>query len=228
MHIVFSGLDGAGKSTQIDLLIEHLKSQGHQPVYLWTRGGYTPLMNSLKDGLRRVSGNKAIPSSGPSEQRDKTLARPSIRKVWLHLAILDLIWIYAVKVRMWQSQGKVVVCDRYLDDTLLDFRQNFPQEDVERWLAWRLLRFLSAKADAIFLLLIPVDVSLKRSQQKDEPFPDSPEVLAWRLAEYQKLAQQRHWQILDGCQPLESVAIQIQSTVQSVNERGIVEPADAY
>ena len=223
MHVVFSGVDGAGKSTQINLLMDHLRAQGRQPVYLWTRGGYTPWFNTLKDGMRRLSGGKAMPSAGPSKQREQTLGRPAIRKLWLTLAILELVWIYGVQIRWWQLRGKVVVCDRYIDDTLLDFRHNFPQEDVAQWPLWTLLGVAAAKPNVTFLLLVPVEESLRRSQQKNEPFPDSPETLRWRLAHYEELAARRTWHVFDGRMPLTEIAAALRVIVnQKTDHQSVV------
>ena len=225
MQVVFSGIDGAGKSTQINLLIEALQKQGKCSCYLWTRGGYTPFFNLLKDCIRCLSGGKAIPTAGPSAQRTQTLGRPAVRKLWLALAMLDLLWLYGVQVRWWQLRGKVVICDRYLDDTLLDFRQNFPQEGVEQWWLWQLLHCVAAKADVTFLFLVPVEESLKRSQQKNEPFPDTPAVLTWRLAHYEQLAKQRSWHVFDGRRPRLEIAAEICEIVNKVQQHPGAVPA---
>ena len=47
--IAFSGLDGAGKSTQIDLVAKKYKSLGSKSIILWARGGYTPGMKFIKN-----------------------------------------------------------------------------------------------------------------------------------------------------------------------------------
>ena len=47
--IAFSGLDGAGKSTQIDLVAKKHNSKGSKSLILWARGGYTPGMRILKN-----------------------------------------------------------------------------------------------------------------------------------------------------------------------------------
>jgi len=88
--IVFSGLDGAGKSTQIELLKKYFEQNQKPVLVFWSRGGYTPGFVLLKNILRIVSG-KRLPKSGHSEERDKAIANPNIQRVWLSIAILDLI-----------------------------------------------------------------------------------------------------------------------------------------
>ena len=48
MIIVFSGLDGAGKSTQIEILRKKLMHGGSSSKILWARGGYTPCFELVK------------------------------------------------------------------------------------------------------------------------------------------------------------------------------------
>ena len=48
MLISFSGVDGAGKSTQISLIANLLSNNNIPFTYLWARGGYTPGFETLK------------------------------------------------------------------------------------------------------------------------------------------------------------------------------------
>lgn len=218
--IVFSGLDGAGKSTQIQRLVERLRSQGQSPVIYWTRGGYTPLFSAVKAALRRLSRGRAVPQAGPSQQRSQALARPAVQRLWLALAMVDLLWIYGVQVRWQRWRGRVVLCDRYLGDSELDFRLNFPQQPFQRWLLWRLLAWATPQPDASFLLLIPVEESIRRSQMKHEPFPTPPDLLAQRLRGYETLAGRGLWQmVLDGRQPVDDLATGIALAVDAAQER---------
>jgi len=109
MVIVFSGLDGAGKSTQIELLLEYLRQQGQRPVYLWVRGEYTPVFSAVKAFVRRLSGGRVVPPSGHSTARTQAMGQPWKRRLWLTLALLDLVLVYGVQVRWWRWRGRSVV-----------------------------------------------------------------------------------------------------------------------
>lgn len=200
MLIAFSGLDGAGKSTQIRLLVASLRASGRRVAEFWSRGGYTPLFNGAKAILRRV--RPSLPAAGHSSERSRRLSSPLVRRMWLHLAIVDLLFWYALWIRWKRLAGWVVVCDRYLIDTALDFERNFPEENVQHWFSWRLLERLTPRPSAGFILLVPVEESVRRSRRKGEPFPDSCETLEWRRSRYAGLAAAgREWQVLDGRVP---------------------------
>lgn len=213
MLIAFSGLDGAGKSTQIDVLMKALRDEGRQPVLLWARGGYTPLFNSLKSLARRITRGKALPPGGRSQARSQAFSKPVVRFVWLRLALLDLLFTYGARARWWLLVGKTVVCDRYIWDTLIDFRLNFPRDPVEKSWLWRMLVWAAPKPAAAFLMLIPVEESLRRSRIKNEPFPDSAEVLAARREQYLALCSRTGWVVLDGAQSVEAISAQIRASL---------------
>ncbi len=203
--IVFSGIDGAGKSTQIQHLQKALKEQGQKTTYLWTRGGYTGPFNSLKSILRRLLGRR-LPPSGRNEQREKVFNNKGVRTVWLSLAMLDLILVYGIYVRLLKCMGCVVIADRYLWDTWIDFKLNFPGICFDQWFLWKFLNLLSPKPDHFFLLLIPIGESLRRSQLKEEPFPDSQEVLQQRFDYYYQFSKSMGWHVIQCLQPIDNIA----------------------
>lgn len=218
--VTFSGIDGAGKSTQIELLMDYLRQEGRRPIYLWTRGGYTPFFERLKAYLRRLPG-RAVPPSGHNPGRTQAFRKGWVRRLWLVLALLDLLWTYGMQVRWWRWRGRAVVCDRYVWDTQVDFRLYFPQEQVENWWLWRRLVGVTPRPDAAFLLLVPVEESVSRSDVKGEPFRDPPELLAQRLTEYQARARAGHWQGLDGQRGVDDLAGEIQARVRLLTQADV-------
>ncbi len=182
--IVFSGLDGAGKSTQLKLLADQCHQRQIPVAQVWSRGGYTAGMEWGKQIVRRMTGRRVIPKPGASQQRTQQFSRPLIRRVWITLAIFDLMFLYAIWIRWQLLRGRIVLADRYWQDTLLDFQLNFPNDHVERWWLWRLLVTSAPKPSTSILLTIPVEESLTRSQEKQEPFPTPADQLEERAPEY--------------------------------------------
>ena len=213
---VFSGLDCAGKTTQINCLLDYLRLRRQDPVYFWSRGGYTPLFEKAKRLVRQTTGRVLVPA-GQSARRTETFRKSWVRRLWLAVSLLDLLLVYGVSIRWWRMRGRPVVCDRYLWDTLVDFRLNFPAEQVQEWRLWRLLALLAPRPDVSFLLLIPVEESMRRSELKDEPFPDSPEVLAQRLEHYEAQVAEGRWHVLDGQRPVADIFAEIRERVDGVS-----------
>jgi len=155
-----------------------------------------------------------VPPPGRTAEREKALGRPVVQKFWLTLAILDLMRVYGLQIRLWRMTGKTVICDRYLEDTAIDFRLNFPGEPFEKSILWKILTWVTPEPDHVFVLLISIEESQKRSAQKNEPFPDSRDTLEKRLTNYDKLARENSWDELNGEESIETVWRQIQVAVE--------------
>jgi thymidylate kinase len=213
--VAFSGLDGCGKSTQIAALRARLERDGRTTAVVWTRGGYTPLFEGVKTLARRLAGGR-LPPAGPSAERSDALARTWMRRLWLMCAIVDLAVVFGVKVRLLRCCGRVVLCDRYLHDSLIDFRLMFGADAFEdRWL-WRLMANVVPAPDVAFLLLLPAADSVQRSERKGDPFCDpTREILARRVADYGILAAGGACRVLDATRAEEDLAREIAATVES-------------
>lgn len=210
--ITFSGIDGAGKSTQIEFIMNFFQDIGKRPVYLWSRGGYTSFLKNIKTLLRKIL-KKSVPQSGHSEKRNQYLSKNGVRKLWLYAALLDLMRVYGFNIRFWRMMGRPVVCDRYLWDTLLDFKINFPEENVKAWFLWKWLRCIAARPDAAFLFMIPIDESLRRSEAKKDPFPEHIDLRKRRNALYEQLAENGDFHVIDGTRPAGEIFEEIKDVV---------------
>jgi len=163
-------------------------------------------------------GHRSIPS-GRTEERKMAFKNPWIRKLWLYLAILDLIFVYGLYIRICRMVGYVVIADRYLIDTWIDFRLNFPDEEIDHWILWKLLDWITPKPDVAFLLLIEVEECLLRSELKNEPFPDSDEVLRKRIFLYESLADQMC--VIDCMRPIDVICDEIITCVSNENKHSV-------
>lgn len=205
MIVLFSGLDSSGKSTQIEYLQDFLGNRNKTAVKIWSRGGYTSFMQRAKDVIRIVKSD-ALPEPGDGESHEKVFSDTIMGRFWLILSILDLIRLYSIQIRLLDQIGLMVICDRYISDTLIDFRMKFPHIDFEDWFLWRLLVKTAASPDYSFYIDISIEESMKRSAEKDEPFSEDIKTRKKRYREYCILKEQNHWQyIVNGSDPKEIV-----------------------
>jgi len=96
MFITFEGLDGSGKTTQLNLLAENLRQQGYTVTTVCEPGG-TP----IGDKLRQVLLNDDM---SPMTQ---LLLFAASRAELVHTVIIPAL-----------RRGEVVLCDRFTDSTV--------------------------------------------------------------------------------------------------------------
>ena len=191
MIITFSGCDGSGKSTQIDLLYGHLNKSNKSVKKIWSRGGYTPGFTFFKKLFLWVLGKKGSHKKTLDQQnisyfeRRKSLLRYRfVSRIWLFFAILDLFLFYCVYLRLLNIVFSVVLCDRFVHDTKIDFIRNFPSVFNEESWFWKILLYLCPEPKIRFVFTVPVALSQQRAMQKKEPFPDNASTLEFRLKCY--------------------------------------------
>ncbi len=214
--VAIGGMDRAGKSLQRRALLEHLVASGYRPVYRWSRVGYTRRIESAKRLLRRLRGGGGQGGGGPRTypQRASRLRSPLKRRLWTTIALLDLLWEYAVVVRWLRARGLAVVCDRWLCDALVDLRVNFPDDRVERRPLWRLLEKLAARPDASFVLLISPEESLRRAHASGRRHVEPREVLEARLVEYRRLAASGLAEAIDAGQDPDTIGKELRERLE--------------
>lgn len=115
LFITLEGPEGSGKTSAINKVKEILESEGHKIVMTREPGG-TP----ISEQIREVILNKENTSMDP---RTEALLYAASRRQHL----VEKIWP-SVK------EGKIVICDRYLDSSLAyqGFARNLGVEDILR------------------------------------------------------------------------------------------------
>lgn len=220
MLITFSGVDNSGKSTQISLLAKRLTEEKQGYISMWARGGYTPGIEFVKRALRAAF-PKTVPRPANVSQRDKAFSKKSVRRFWLAIAIIDLMIVWGVHIRWALMRGNVVICDRYIDDTLLDFLEDFPSDQIAEKILWKLLRRIIPKPTASFLMIVPIEEQARRSAQKGELFPDSESARLSRMKRYcdERFFPDSRYVIIDGLNPRNDIAALIWEKTQRVREK---------
>lgn len=200
-----SGIDGSGKSTQLELLERALRDRGRSPRRLWFRPGYSAALDGARALMRRLRPG-LIPAPTDRLRRDAAFGRASVRLPWIALAVADAVAHYAVRVRGLLARGHDVICDRGVPDAILDLALRFPDVVAEDGAVARLLEAAAPTPDRAFLLLVSRETMLARCAAKAEPFPDAPALRDARLAAYERLARSRAgWRVIDAERPIEVV-----------------------
>jgi dTMP kinase len=196
MFVTFEGLDGSGKTTQIDLLRTRLEADGHEVVVTREPGG-TP----LGEAIRRV-----------------VLEGPDMEP-WPEAALFAAArsQIVADVISPALARGADVLCDRYVDSSLA-------YQGIARGLG--LERVLELNLDAVGGLmpdrtfLLAVDAGAAAARVGDSPDRIERETDEFRdrvAAAYLELADRwpERITVLDGSLTPDELAEQIHGTLRS-------------
>jgi dTMP kinase len=130
--ISLSGIDGVGKSTLGHRIQEFLWARYELPSqYVWCKFGKHPFSRYR---LSRLVRRDPEENAGTSKREDTS---PSLLTDLYACGLLALHLAHiATAVRMPLRQGKIVICDRYIFDTMVDLQQEMS------WSAARIQRAL--------------------------------------------------------------------------------------
>lgn len=193
---VFSGVDCSGKSTQVSMLRGRLVAANLEVKVLWFRPGYSRFLNTVRRFVRRVT-PRALPSRGDT-RRERFFEARWRRFLWVTVALCDTFMEYVVRLRVLLLRYDAVICDRYIDDALIDLDLRFPELAPSNWAMAKLLRRTVPRPDSAVVLTLPWETVLSRTHEKREPFPDPPVVRRKRFLRYQALAGSGRYVLIDS------------------------------
>lgn len=158
--ITFSGVDGAGKSTMINIIHAKIEKELRKPVVvLRHRPSLLPILSAWKYGKRAAEMKAA--TRLPRQGTNKPGISSALRFTYYYFDYL--IGQFYVRFR-YVNRGYVVLYDRYYFDFINDSkRSNIVISSA--FSAW-LYRFL-IKPDINYFLFAPADIILSRKQELD-------------------------------------------------------------
>jgi thymidylate kinase len=126
--VSFSGIDGAGKSTQIRALRAHLERKGLQVrvIAFWE---HVARLTRIREGAghRVFKGDKGVGApSAPINRRDKNVQSPLMTCVRLCLYFLDALSARFAMEKVLRSGTDLVIFDRYIYDELANLNLRNP------------------------------------------------------------------------------------------------------
>lgn len=209
--ISFSGIDCSGKSTQIEIVQKLLKDRNIKNRVIWSRGGYTPWVEKIKNLIRR---DKGFSDEQKDEYRQQINNSSPKAKLLLWASIWDLVRYYGLVFRWIEFRGVTIICDRYIWDTYIDFKIKFRQIDFENWICWKILLKCVKKPEYSIVFVIPVAESMLRSDLKNDLHPETHEQRTERIAYYIREIKIKRWSyVIDAMQSIEEVTDEIKAII---------------
>ena len=152
MFITFEGIEGCGKSTQIDLLAYFLQGKEFHHVVTREPGG-----TGIGEGVRRI-----LLSSQNSEMKPMT-------ELFLYMACRAQHVEEVIKPAL--SEKKIVLCDRFSDATVAYqvFGRGIDMESVK---TMNQLATSGLQPDITVLLDCPIHIGLTRAMKRIEARPE--------------------------------------------------------
>lgn len=145
--IIFEAVDGAGKTTQLELAIQELKAQGYNVVSTREPGG-----TDIGEKIRELLLSDTI--------RDKTT------EAFLFASARTE---HNLKIRNWIKQGKIVLCDRHYLSSLVYQGEKLSPYVVKQINSFPNLILSSNNIEANYVLLdINKESFIKRLNGRDE------------------------------------------------------------
>lgn len=222
-RIAIVGLDGCGKSTNIDEMKKDSFYQDYE--FLWVRweptllGPLYAIMNkSIKkdDAISKEGSadNKASRDSinkdysKKSQLKKKIFSNPIIRFMWMELALIDYCIQFYIKAAKLILKKKNIIFDRYYLDLFVDQGINFGNspEKVENYINKR--KWLFPKINKTIYL----KVSPKVCYERKDDIPNL-KYLDDRYEIYEYLSVNDKWFVIDGEMPLDEVYSKIKDII---------------
>jgi dTMP kinase len=172
MLICFTGIDGSGKTTVAKKLTTYLKEKNLPVLYMYGR-----LKLFLTKPLMLIGNKMFLREHNITENYVKYSGKKKnlfskhkfIQKIYLYTILIDYLLQLLIKIKIPLMSGKVIVCDRYIYDTVITdiaVDMNFSKKQVISLLDKCFL--LIPNPDLTFL----VDVNEEVAYSRKDDVPD--------------------------------------------------------
>jgi dTMP kinase len=182
--ITFEGTEGSGKTTQISLLADRLRSMGHRVRTLREPGG-TPIGEEIRHTLKHSPANHAMTSEAELLLMNASRAQ-LVREV----------------IRPALAAGEIVLCDRFYDSTTA-------YQGYGRQLDLQMVKHIievavgETRPDLTLLFLVPHEVSEARRLARQPTLP-----LPFKRDRMEEADQSFFARVADGYQAIAAAELQ--------------------
>lgn len=192
MIVSFSGIDSAGKTTQIEMLCKELERRSISFVRKWSKARGTPLVEWLKSLVRKER-QENLSDAEKVSNRQEVYKSPRKQKLLFAASMLDLMWYWGIYFRILGWTHKLLICDRFIWDTYVEMKHDFYSVDVDKSILWKLVTWITPRPKVSFVFVIPAELSLARDLQKGTDGTENIERKISKIALYMKLVEGGKW-----------------------------------
>jgi thymidylate kinase len=183
-----SGIDGSGKSLQVERLRGAFETCDVRVRCIWARGASSKGVGTVLRAGKSVLGSTPIGDVAPTPEaiaeaaqahgaalqgeaarfaeRQRRLKNPFVRWVFSVVYALDLMWSYVIRARASVLTGHVTICDRYIYDALVDYALFTGTQPSQPPLALNLLRAMVPRPRVTFVLDVDAAEALRRKPEE--------------------------------------------------------------
>ena len=205
MIIAISGIDGAGKTAHCRSLLRALETSDVKAHIYWSRFGSSTQRNDIRRGTEEGNSSDIATSLARRRQR---LKKPLLRFSWLAINLIRFIIGSTLHVRFRRWLGGVVICDRYIYDSMVEIQASLP--NGSRWSTWAewLLTLFCPHPDVAWLLDVPAELSVRR-QANERGSAAACEELAKQRSKLKALASRYGLRVLPTSSGLDETSSQL-------------------
>jgi thymidylate kinase/predicted nucleotidyltransferase len=205
--IYVTGSDGTGKTTQARRLYDALKASGIPAEHLWMRFPFffsAPLL-----AYARLRGLSYYETKGDVRQGYWEFYKSTLLRVFFPWTMyLDAFLAAQRRVKLPLQRGKVIVCERFVLDMLVDLSIAMQDPEFHRKTPGRYFVKLLPLDNRVFIL--DVEIETLRRRRADLALD---RMLQDRLEGFNRLAQDLSLRVLSGSDPIEKIQADIQEAI---------------
>ena len=210
--ICFSGQDGTGKTAHakhlcngleeiIHIMNDELVEKDFRVDYVWSRGiGST--IGPMMGGIRQILLGEKSPQEGEYEfKRGRLLSKEPLRTLWAYFTLVDELLQLQTKVRVPLLLQRMVVCDRYIQDAIIDVECD--QNKNLSWVTKKILTDLLPRPKLVFIMNADINEILTRRKQI------SPDVVECKRHRYFENQKGSNCNVIDTSEKFEETSKQV-------------------
>ncbi len=158
--MALSGVDGSGKTTQIELLEKKVRTLRPNAITVWSR--WRPITSlPLLAIIRRLGQAEVHSTSSIGFVETQISGMKGLASLWCFLVQLDNLLKTGARVLLPRLLGRTVICDRYALDLMVEGMADLHDGPNNLRLGYKLLHLLP-RPDVAFLIEVDPAVAYRR------------------------------------------------------------------